>query len=76
MAHGQRTSSSVSSGGRVSDRRIRIRKIAGRWTWVCWLCHPEVHGATLSYDKTIRNVTRHCIRTRPSHHEWVRMNRI
>lgn len=52
-------------------RKIYIRKIAGRWTWECERCQPPVPGATLSFDKTVRNVARHC-RTRYYHHEYVR----
>jgi hypothetical protein len=53
-------------------REVRIRRIAGRWCWVCTLCCPAVHGATRSWPKTLRNVTRHCTRTRRQHHDWVR----
>jgi len=58
----------------MTPRRVRVFKIAGRWCWVCTLCHPEVHGATWYWGKTLRNVTRHCTRTRPAHHTWVRQH--
>lgn len=53
-------------------RKVRIWKVSGRWVWVCTMCQPEVHGATISWAKTVRNVTRHCTRTRRCHHRWVR----
>lgn len=56
---------------RIPRREVRIRKIAGRWCWVCTLCHPAVHGATRSWPKTMRHVARHCTRTRRQHHAWV-----
>lgn len=59
----------------TTARKVRIRKIAGRWTWVCNLCHPPVHGATWRWEKTVANVTRHSTRNRRSHHEWVATHR-
>jgi hypothetical protein len=53
-------------------RRVRIFKVLDLWVWDCTLCQPPSAGATHSFLHTVRNVRRHCERTRPSHHEWVR----
>lgn len=55
----------------MTPRKIVIRRIASRWTWVCHLCEPACHGATWHWAKTLANVGRHCERRR-YHHAYVR----
>jgi hypothetical protein len=54
---------------------IVIRRHCGRWHWCCHYCYPPAQGSRNVWaDIILISLPRH-MRTRYSHHDYVRRNR-